>query len=254
MQSTSADFAGDILAGVNYLKTRPDVNPQQIGLWGHSEGGLIAPMVAAESSDVAFIILMSGPGVPGEQILRTQLVDIMKAGGATQSDIDEASAKQKATLAAVKTGEGLDALKAEWTQAAKAQAATLPADQVRTMGGEEKVIAGMVQAQLDSVANPWFKFFVTYDPAPALAKVHVPVLALFGGKDTQVAVAPNQQAIEAALARGGNTALTVKVFPDANHLYQEAVTGSPTEYTTLKKEFVPGLLEYVTDWIKGAIK
>ncbi len=253
-QSTSEDFAGDILAGVGYLKTRSDVDSQRIGLWGHSEGGIVAPMVASRSVDVAFIILMSGPGVTGEQIVETQLVDIMTADGSSQAEIDTALAQQKAALAAAKTGEGLDALKVQWAQAARARAAALPADQLKAMGGEDQAVAGLVQAQVDSIMNPWFRFFVTYDPAPTLAKVHVPVLALFGGKDKQVATAPNQKAIAAALASGGNTALTVKVFPDANHLYQQAITGSPSEYATLEKEFVPGLLDYVTEWIKATIK
>lgn len=253
-QATSEDFAGDVLAGVHFLKARPDINPQQIGLLGHSEGGLIAPMVAARSSDVAYIVLLAGPGLTGEQVMARQLEDIMKASGASQTEIDKAKAVQKRTVEAIKTGKGWDELRADWVKQARTQLESLPADQLQAMGGLDKAVAGVVEGQVAGVNNPWFKFFITYDPTQTLAKVKVPVLAVFGGKDTQVAAGPNTAAIRAALEQGGNKQLTVKEFPEANHLFQQATTGSPEEYAGLKKEFVPGLLDYLTTWIKSVVK
>ena len=136
---------------------------------------------------------------------------------------------------------------------AQAQIAALPADQRTALGDEQAAVEKTVQAQVDMLNSPWYKFFITYDPAPALSKIKVPVLALFGGKDVQVAAAPNEQAIKAALAKGGNTRVTTQIYPDANHLFQPATTGGIDEYAKLKT-FVPGLLDDMVGWIKETIK
>ena len=250
---TSEDFAGDIAAAVAMLKGRPDINPKQIGLLGHSEGGLIAPMVADRNSDVAYVILLAGPGLSGGQIVVQQLADILKAQGQPQAAIDQAVAQQKQLVQAVATGEGWDAVKTLLRAQAQAQIAALPVEQRTALGDEQAAVEKTVQAQVDMVNSPWYKFFITYDPAPALSKVKVPVLALFGGKDVQVAAAPNEQAIKAALAQGGNTQVTSKVYQEANHLFQPATTGGVDEYAKLKT-FVPGLLDDMVGWIKGTIK
>ncbi|HEX9118331.1 MAG TPA: alpha/beta fold hydrolase, partial [Anaerolineae bacterium] len=253
-QSTSEDLAGDVLAGVNLLKSRPDIDAKRIGLLGHSEGGLIAPMAATRSNDVAFIILLSGPGLPGSAILKTQLVDIMRASGSSQAQIDQAAERQQQVLDAVTTGKGWDELTGDWQNTTRTQIEAMPADQVSALGGVDKAVDDAVRAQRAAVDNPWFKFFVNYDPAPTLANVHVPVLALFGGKDTQVAAVANEAAVKAALEKGGNARGTTKIFSDANHLYQQAVTGSPSEYGTLLKEFLPGFLDYIYDWTERVIR
>ena len=250
---TSEDFAGDIAAAVAMLKGRPDIDPKQIGLLGHSEGGIIAPMVANRSGDVAFVILMAGPGVSGGQIVVQQLADLLKAQGQPQAVIDQTVAKQKQVVQAVATGEGWDAVKALLRTQAQAQIAALPAEQRTALGDEQAAVDKAVQAQVDMLNSPWYKFFISYDPAPALTKLKIPVLALFGGKDLQVAAAPNEKAIKAALAQGGNTQVTSKVYPDANHLFQPATTGSIDEYAKLKT-FVPGLLDDMVEWIKETIK
>jgi fermentation-respiration switch protein FrsA (DUF1100 family) len=106
-----------------------------------------------------------------------------------------------------------------------------------------------VDAQIAALQSPWMQFFLAHDPATVLEKVTVPVLAVFGGLDLQVPAEENRAAIEKALERGGNKDGTVKLFPDANHLFQKAVTGSPTEYAALPPEFVPGFLDTIGDWI-----
>jgi fermentation-respiration switch protein FrsA (DUF1100 family) len=111
-----------------------------------------------------------------------------------------------------------------------------------------------VQGQRKAVDNPWWKFFLTYDPVPALKQLQMPVLAVFGGKDTQVAAASNGKAVEAALKAGGNPDYRVHTVAEANHLFQAANTGSPTEYTQLPKEFAPGFLDLLTDWIRSKVQ
>jgi uncharacterized protein len=253
-QATSEDLAGDVLAAVQVLKARPDINPKQIGLIGHSEGGIIAPMVAAKSGDVAFVVMLAGTGVTGREVLLQQLTDIMKANQMSQADIDKALATQQRTIDAVLTGKGWDELKAEWQKEVRAKIDAMPADQRQALGDLDQATANAVKAQVDSVDNPWFKFFLTYDPAPALQEVKVPVLALFGGKDVQVSAAVNEPAVKAALAKGGNQRVTTKIFPEANHLFQAAGTGSPNEYATLPKEFLPGFLDTLRGWIQSTLK
>jgi pimeloyl-ACP methyl ester carboxylesterase len=252
-KATSEDFAGDIVAAVAMLKSRPEINPGQIGLLGHSEGGIIGPMVANRSSDVAFVILLAGPGVNGGQIVVQQVADLLKASGQPQSVIDQSVAAQKQVVRAVETGEGWDAVKAIARAQAQAQIAALPAEQRKALGDEQAAVEKAVQAQIDALNSPWYKFFITYDPAPALAKLKIPVLALLGGKDVQVSAGLNAPALQAAFAQGGNSRATVKTYPEANHLFQPATTGGIDEYSKLKT-FVPGLLDDVVAWIKGAIK
>lgn len=253
VNATSADLAGDVLAAVELLKTRADINPKQIGLLGHSEGGMIAPMVANSSSDVAFIILLAGPGVRGDLLLERQAVDVLKASGASQAEIDANMAMQGRAIEVARTGSGQAELEAEIRAKAREQIEAMPEEQRKALGDIDKAIEDAVQNQMQALLTPWLKFFVNYDPAPALEKVQVPVLAIFGGKDTQVAAEPNEQAMRAALERGQNARTTFKTYPNANHLFQPATTGSPNEYATLR-EFVPGFLDDTVEWIKDVLE
>ncbi len=248
-QDTSDTFAGDVAAAVQFLKGRADIDPKQIGLLGHSEGGIIAPMVATRSSDVAFIILMSGPGTPGRQVLADQSRLILKASGASAAEVEKQSVLQKRMIDAAITGQDWDGVKADLRSEFKTAAAGLTPDQLKIIGDVNTWVENNVQAQVQSMDNAWMRFFLTFDPVPTLEKVTVPVLALFGGLDLQVPADANRAALMAALDKGGNKDHTAKLFADANHLYQSARTGSPSEYATLKPEFTPGFLDTLSDWI-----
>jgi pimeloyl-ACP methyl ester carboxylesterase len=246
---TSETFAGDVSAAVQYLKGRSEINPKQIGLLGHSEGGIIAPMVAVKSPDVAFIILMSGPGLPGAQIIEEQARLINAASGMPAADVQAAADLEKRVIDVALAGQGWDAVRPDLLAAVKKGAEAMPEEQRKALGDLDVWAAKTVDAQIAGLQSPWMQFFLKHDPAQVLEQVKVPVLALFGGKDLQVPADQNKAAVEAALAKGGNKDVTVKVFPDANHLYQAAVTGSPTEYSTLPPEFVPGFTDAIGDWI-----
>jgi pimeloyl-ACP methyl ester carboxylesterase len=231
--ATTADFATDAEAGVAYLKTRSEVDPRKIGLIGHSEGGIIAPMVAARNSGVAFIVLMAGTGVPGDQIIVEQLRLIEEAGGAS---------KDKASGDAAKEGEVLTLVEKE------KDIATLDKEL-----HEKFVSAGMPEAQIDAsiktVTTPWFRDFLAYDPATALRKVACPVLVLNGEKDLQVPPAQNLPAIRKALEDGGNKHFEIDELPDLNHLFQTAKTGSPIEYAEIEETISPLALGKIAGWI-----
>ncbi|HSW28529.1 MAG TPA: alpha/beta hydrolase [Longimicrobiales bacterium] len=222
--ATSEDFAGDALAAVAFLGARPEVGP--VGIAGHSEGGLIGPLAAVRSDDVAFVVMLAGPGLPGEQILYLQGNLIARAGGASE-----------AQAAAV----------GEMQHALQETVATLPAETRREM--EDELTPAAVEAQVRQVNSPWFRFFLTYDPRPTLEKVRVPVLALNGSLDLQVPAEANLREVGEALRRGGNGDVTTRLLPGLNHLFQTARTGGPSEYATITETMSPTALEAVSSWI-----
>ncbi len=249
-QSTSSDFAGDALAQVELLKARKDIDPKRIGLLGHSEGGIVAPMAANRSPDVAFVVLLSGPGLTGEQIMLAQNELVGRASGVPDDQIRKNGALQRKMFAAIRSGEGLDEVTAEIRALAKEALERLPEAQRKALGDLDALAARTADQQVAGLKTPWFRYFLTYDPAPALAKLTCPVLAVFGERDTQVPAAPNREAMEAAFKRGGHRDHAIVVVPRANHLYQDSVTGGPAEYGTLKKEFIPGFADTITSWIR----
>ncbi|MBI3273072.1 MAG: alpha/beta fold hydrolase [Planctomycetes bacterium] len=249
VHSTTADFAEDARAAVAFLKTCPEVDPRRIGLLGHSEGGVVAPMAAAASPDVAFIVLLSGTSVTGERVLFSQGEAIGRAAGYPPERTRENQELQKRIFACVRSGTGWEELRAEMRSKALAQLAALTPAQRATIPDAEAYAKKAADGQLANAQLPWFKFFLDYDPAEALARVKCPVLAIFGELDTQVLVGVNRPPLEAALAKAGNADVTVEVVAKANHLYQTAVTGGPQEYALLAKEFAPGFLDMVQSWI-----
>jgi uncharacterized protein len=251
---TSETFAGDVAAAVQYLKGRPEINPKQIGLLGHSEGGIIAPMVAVSSPDVSFIILMSGSGVPGSRVIEEQARLINEASGAPPADLKEQAELEKRAVDAALTGQGWDQVKADMLAWFKQAAAAMPEGQRKALGDIDAWATKSAEAQIAGLQSPWMQFFLVHDPATVLEKVKAPVLALFGGLDLQVPAEENRAAVVQALEKGGNKDVTVKVFPSANHLYQAAKTGSPSEYAALKPEFVPGFLDTISEWILAHTK
>ncbi|HKQ78380.1 MAG TPA: alpha/beta hydrolase [Blastocatellia bacterium] len=240
--STSENFATDVLAGIEFLKSRKGINPKQIGLIGHSEGGLIAPMVAAQSSDVAFIVLLAGPGLPGEEILYAQGALILKANGAGP----EALAKQRAGQEMMFT-----VVKQEKDNAVAEKKIRDEFDrQTASASDAEKTQAKQtLNAQISMVLSPWFRHFLTYDPRPTLARVKCPVLALNGENDLQVPVTENLREIEVTLKAAGNKDVTVMRLPKLNHLFQTSETGSPGEYVKIEETFAPVALKTIGDWI-----
>jgi pimeloyl-ACP methyl ester carboxylesterase len=234
--ATTRDFADDTAGAVAYLKNRSDVG--KIGLIGHSEGGIIAPMVAAKCSDVAFIVLLAGSGIPGDAVLIAQGKLILKAMGANEMAIASQMAMQQKLFALAKE---------ENEEKRKAAVADLE------KGLTEAMKAG-VRSQISLVTSPWFKYFLTYDPRPALGKVQCPVLALNGDKDLQVPAKENLAEIEKALRAGGNKDVTVKELPGLNHLFQPTKTGLPQEYGKIDTTFAPKALETISDWIAQRVR
>ena len=251
--ATSVDFTSDVLAGVAYLRTREDVDPDRIGLAGHSEGGLIAPMAAVASDDVAYIVLMAGPGVNGERILYAQGERIARAAGMSEARIVATRKLQTELFAILKANE-------DPASSAPAMEALVRAH-LEKATPEERAQAGItdsasferaVATEVRQVNSPWFRYFLVHEPAEFLERVTVPVLAVGGEKDLQVPSEENLGEIEAALKRGGNTRHEVHMLPDHNHLFQHAETGAPSEYATIDETWSVESMEIIADWILEA--
>lgn len=230
--ATSADFATDVEAGVEYLKTRAEVDPHKIGLVGHSEGGMIAPMVAARNKDVAFVVMMAGTAVPGDQVLVAQMEAIDVASGRKPDEAAKTAAMQRDVIRLVETEKDEAVLEKEIRDK---MAGALPEAQI-----------GM---EIRQFSSPWFRYFLTYDPATALRRVTCPVLAINGSLDKQVLPAQNLPVIRKTLEEAGNKHFEIDELPGLNHLFQTAKTGAPAEYAQIEETISPVALEKISSWI-----
>jgi pimeloyl-ACP methyl ester carboxylesterase len=243
--ATSQDFAADAQAAAAWLRITPSVDARKVGLIGHSEGALIAPLVAVQDPSTAFIILLAGTGVPGDRILSEQSALIGKALGMPAADITRNQAAQNELFAVVKAEPDPAVARTKSAALLRRMLAGMPLDKRKAVGPPE----AFIQTQLSALVSPWMHYFLTYDPAPTLKQVRCPVLALDGSLDLQVPPEENLAAISAALKAGGNMDVTTQELPGLNHLFQTAKTGSPTEYAQIDETLAPIVSTMVGDWI-----
>ncbi len=246
--ATMDDFATDIEAAVRYLRQRPEIAPGEVGLIGHSEGGLIAPLVAVAIPDaVDFVVLLAAPGTPGSRILvrqgellaRASGVDsaLVAKNGRAQARVYEVLRTERDSATAARRIDAItDSLFAELTPAERAQ-----------LGATREGVRSAQQA----LFTPWFRRFVAYDPAPTLRRVRQPVLAITGSTDLQVPAEENLAAIREALAAGGNRDVTTVLAPNLNHLFQHATTGLPQEYGQIEETMAPEVLDRIASWVRA---
>lgn len=247
--ATTVDLADDVTAGMRHLAVADRVDAARIGLLGHSEGSVIVGRVAAEhSGEVAFVIAMAGPALPYAEIVIKQVERIAAASGASAEEVAEAVAQQREVVGLAQA-EDWDALETRLIEILTAQIEALPEEQRAQIGDPEALIAQQAAANVAAFQSPWLSYFFDYDPSDDLRRIAVPILVLFGELDVQVDVQQNRGPFEAALAEAGNDDVTVVVFPQANHLFQEAVTGGPEEYLALDMAFLPGFLDTISDWL-----
>jgi pimeloyl-ACP methyl ester carboxylesterase len=247
--STFPDSANDVMAAINYLKDRSEINSSQIGLCGHSEGGFIAPLCASKSDEVAFIVLISGGGHSGEKMFLAQSELIMRADGESEDKIDDVLKSQEKLLSLIREGAKEAEIESIVIDITKKSMDTKEKDENPDKGDLDNTINDQVACQLTQFNSPWFRYFLNYDPILILERVKCPVLMLFGELDLQVPAKLNKDTMEDALRRGGNKNYESIIFPKANHLYQCAKTGSPAEYANLDKRFVSGFLDSMSNWV-----
>lgn len=243
-KATTQNFATDVEAAVNYLKTRKEINKTKIGLIGHSEGGIIAPIVATTSKDIHFIVLLAGTGIPGDQLLLLQQGLIKKASGINDDEVKLSQDFNQGLFEIVKNAANETALKIETEKYLREKLSAMPDSEKSGMSDSD-----FIKSIENQLLMPWMQYFIKYDPQPVLEKIKIPVLALNGEKDLQVPPKENLEAIKNALAKGGNKKVTIKELPGLNHLFQQATTGAPSEYVTIEQTFSPIALEEIQKWI-----
>jgi dienelactone hydrolase len=243
--ATTLELTEDALAGVRFLSRRRDIDPRRIGLIGHSEGGIIAPLAARQTRDVAFVVLLAGTGVPGRAVLMRQLALIMRADGATEETIATVTEAQRDLIDAVVS----DAPPAD-QRAAAARLLDAQADSAPGRAAlDEEARAAQIDALLQQFSSPWLRYFLVYDPRPALRALEVPVLVMAGCRDLQVDPEQNLPEIRRALEEAPTQDVTVECLPDLNHLFQTAATGSPSEYVAIDETISPLALGMIRAWI-----
>ena len=239
--ATSADFATDVVAAMEFLKAQDNVDADHIGLIGHSEGGLIAPIVAGLTDDVAFVVLLAGPGVPGDELLVEQTLRILKARGADEDTSAEASRQMAHLFELARAGKSKQELREVILSVLDMPGANGARD--------EESLNKAADAQVEQLNSPWMRSFLTYDPRPALAAIKCPVLALNGTLDLQVWHEQNLDAIERIMTEAGGD-ITAKRYQGLNHLFQPATTGSVSEYAQIETTFDEQVLRDIVQWIQ----
>lgn len=238
--STTADFATDVLSAVEFLKKRVDIDKNKIGLIGHSEGAIIAPMTANVSKDIAFIVMLAGTGIIGKEVSLIQAVSYRNFPIPDENQY-EAYIKEAIKIASSKKETKL--VKQELTefyQQSKMLKSLLPSNV-----DKDEFIENLVATR----TTPWIRFFYNYNPIDEIKKLKIPVLALYGSKDTQVPPKYHLQPVSEALAMSKSKDHEVKLLNGLNHLFQECETGQMSEYPQIEQTFSPKALEIISNWI-----
>ena len=252
--ATSADFAKDAEAGIDYLKTLPYIDAGNIGLIGHSEGGMIAPMLASKRKDIKFIVLLAGPGVPIIDLMEKQSVEVMTAGGIPKEQSEQYRPLYKNLVTAVMNEQDTAiALKKatdvfiDWQNKTSKEVV-----QKITNVTDEKSRTYFIADFINGMKSPWFSYFIKFNPADYLSKTNCAVLALNGEKDIQVDAKQNLAGIKSTLPKTTNA--TIKEMPGLNHLFQHCKACSVDEYGELEETFAPEVLAIISQWIKTVAK
>ncbi|MFZ4413064.1 MAG: alpha/beta hydrolase family protein [Bacteroidales bacterium] len=245
--ATSFDFAADANAAVNYLKTLSNIDSNRIGIIGHSEGGLIAPIIASSNPSVRFIVLLAGPGLNGAEILLLQSALIAKADGETNENIKNARTMNKQTYRIINNEKDNTLAAQKISKAFDRYISKLPKEDGIKLESQKDMM-------IQQILTPWFRTFLSLDPKTYLQKTHCAVFALNGAKDLQVPADENLAAIEKYLTKAGNKNYQLQKLPNLNHLFQNCQSGSPEEYSKIEETFSPAALLMIKDWIWKIIK
>jgi pimeloyl-ACP methyl ester carboxylesterase len=236
-QATTADFAADAEAALAFLKVRQGIDKRRIGFIGHSEGGIIAPMIASRSSDVAWIVILAGPATKGEETLLLQSDLITRAAGMTSDQVVKSLDFDRESYNLVRHETDRAALESKLQ------------DLVKVSGLGAGAPPAFLQRQIHWTSSPWFRYFLDYDPVPALQQTKCPVLALSGEKDLQVPPKENLPLAQKALETGGNKDFQVTELPGLNHQFQHCYMGLPEESRAIEETFATDALTTISAWI-----
>lgn len=248
--ATSYDFAADASAAVDFLKKRKEIDIHNIGIIGHSEGGMIAPILATTRKDIAFIVLMAGPGIPIAELMDLQSRKMGALEGAPQDYLDKSSAFETGAFNIIKKSTN-DSLSVKLQNYFTIAIQQLPTEMRPPTEEETKKL---IAAQAKQMSSPWFREFIRFDPTPYLKQVKCPLLAINGTLDAQVTATENLKGISTAMLEAHQSKYTITSYPGLNHLFQESKTGSMGEYATIEQTVSPKVLNDIQHWINQQIK
>ncbi len=243
-KATTKDFSTDVLSAVNYLKTRSDIDIKNIGLIGHSEGGIIAPLTANQTQDISFIILLASTGIPGSEL------SLMQSKTMRPFPVPDEDAYEEAIRKAIKIAASNKEISIIKSELSTHYNATIEPILKPLVGNDEKVVE-IISGLIEMRTTPWIRYFYNYNPADELEKLSIPVLSLSGSLDTQVAPKINQEGIRDALLRGKNKDYRIVELKGLNHLFQESKTGEMEEYSQIEQTFSPVALNEISTWVLG---
>lgn len=250
MNLTSKDFADDVLASIEYLKTRKDINIKHIGLLGHSEGAIIASMVGSQSKDVSFLILLAGNVLTNIMEIVDQIALQLRADGASQEMITSDNRIRKELLEIVKQEPNFERASKYMHQAVSNYWITLAKEKQEAL---EKIPFAITNTKADSYIamfnSPWYRYFLNYNPVTTLEKITIPVLALNGDTDFITSSEKNLPIIARALQEADNQDYTIIALRKMNHWFQECQTGALAEYSTIEETISPKVLKLIAEWI-----
>lgn len=244
--ATSDDFATDAEAALSYLRSRDDMKEKKFGIIGHSEGGMIAPIVASRS-EIDYIVLLAGPGTELDVLLAEQSKAISVVSGIEETTIEFNAKVSKIMFAYMKSNNEQDQETFE-----KGLRKILIEEMDKLSAAEKEKIGDMsteIENQISALTTPWFRYFLSFSPKEYLTKVKCPVLAITGENDLQVLPKSNLKAIGRALSEGGNLNYTIRELPKLNHLFQVSETGNPNNYGKIEETFNEGALEIILNWV-----
>lgn len=242
---TSLDFSYDAESAVEYLRNRKEINSRKIGLIGHSDGAMIAPMVAARSGDISFIVSLAGPGVECSKLLLNRQELIERKMGLSEAEITKSRTHSEQMIQIIINSKDSETTKSDLIRFSRDNYEDIPDYAIPPGMAKDE----FVSKHIEMLSGLWFRYFLTYDPATTLQRVKCPVLALNGERDVQVPSKENLEAIMNALNAGGNRNVTIRELAGLNHAFQESITGMPNEYGTIEQTFSPLALKEISDWI-----
>jgi pimeloyl-ACP methyl ester carboxylesterase len=226
-------YCDDAHCGVEFLKGRPEIDARRIGLLGHSAGGVIAAMMAARSSDIAFIVLLAAPCTPADEMILLQNEGMLRRAGTPPEQIAKELDGVRELCGVLKNSSDPNELRRK----------------VQEMVARKNQSAEETKQEVDMLCTPWARDHMTYDPQPDLRKVRCPTLALWGAKDVLVVPNENAEGLKACLTQKDDPATCIRILPDMNHLFQKCQTGDVSEFFQLSETVNPEALNLITSWV-----
>ena len=249
IDATINDLADDLTDITEHLRENYAGSFTEIILLGHSQGGLVSS-IAATIDEIGGIIYMGSPFIRGDNVINQQIRIISEAQGIEEEVVERNLEFQKRIYDAVRSNGDWSEIEKDLADRLYSQINELPEDKREALGDMNSFIESQINRQLAGAKTEWFKSFIEFDPAETVSKLEVPMLAIFGEKDSQVIKSPNLQAAQNLIDESG-ISLSIVTIPEANHLFQKANTGMPGEYGMLEREFTDGFIEIIIEWLNS---